>query len=248
MYKSNDFLRQLVLVLVTAALAFPLLAEEKEAGDELIRQNLQKTLPGLEVGEIASSPVPGLYEVVVGDSVVYATADGRYLLQGSLLDLVEQKNLTEPRMNGIKAEAIAKVSEENMVIFGPKDAKHTVTVFSDIDCGYCRKLHNEMDSYNEAGIRIRYLFYPRAGVNSESYKKAVSVWCADDRNQAMTTAKLGKPVEEKDCANPVQSHMQLGENVGVTGTPALVLENGKLIPGYIPANRLTAIIEQQSNP
>ena len=248
MYLINEFSRRLALVILAAALAFPSMAEEKEAGAEQVRENLKRTLPGMELGEIAPAAVPGLYEVVVGDSIVYATGDGRYLLQGNLLDLVEQKNLTEPRMNAIKAEAIAKVSEENMVIFGPKDAKHTVTVFSDIDCGYCRKLHNEMDSYNEAGIRIRYLFYPRAGVNSESYKKAVSVWCADDSNQAMTTAKLGKPVTEKECTNPVQSHMQLGENVGVTGTPALVLENGKLIPGYIPAARLSVILEQQSNP
>ena len=248
MYFMSKFIGKLTLTAVAAVLTFPSLAEEKAAGVEEVRKNLGTTLPGLEVGEVAPAPVPGLYEVVVGDTVVYATSDGRYLFQGSLLDLVEQKNLTEPRTNEIKAEAVAKVGEDNMVIFGPKDAKHTVTVFSDIDCGYCRKLHNEMDTYSEAGIRIRYLFYPRAGVNSESYQKAVSVWCADDRNKAMTTAKLGQPIENKECDNPVQNHMELGQSVGVTGTPALVLENGKLIPGYVPANRLSAIIDQELNP
>jgi thiol:disulfide interchange protein DsbC len=129
-----------------------------------------------------------------------------------------------------------------MVIFAPEEYDHTITVFTDIDCGYCRKLHNEIDAFMAEGIRVRYLFYPRAGLGSPSYQKAVSVWCADDRKQALTDAKAGEPLPEKSCENPVADHMALGEAMGVTGTPAILLENGQLVPGYVPAKRMAAIL------
>ena len=130
-----------------------------------------------------------------------------------------------------------------MVVFAGDKADHTVTVFTDIDCGYCRKLHSQIDEYEDEGIRVRYVFYPRAGVKSESYKEAVSVWCSEDRNKAMTEAKAGRLMEEKTCDNPVQSHMELGELLGISGTPAIVLDNGDLVPGYVPPKRLAAIIK-----
>jgi thiol:disulfide interchange protein DsbC len=129
------------------------------------------------------------------------------------------------------------------VIFAPDKPKHTVTVFTDIDCGYCRKLHREIDGYLKAGIRVRYLFFPRAGLGSESFNEAVSVWCAADRQQAMTDAKAGKPIEAKTCENPVIDHMQLGESLQISGTPAIVLESGDLVPGYVPAERLAAMLQ-----
>ncbi|MCP3869688.1 MAG: DsbC family protein [Gammaproteobacteria bacterium] len=230
--------------------AFPLsqvfAAEDQQSGTDKIRQNLTNLLPGLNVSDITPTPAPGLYEVLVGQRVLYVTGDGRYLIQGNLIDLKEKENLTEPRMNALKAKAVAEVGEDNMVIFGPKDAKHTITVFTDIDCGYCRKLHEEMEDYNREGIRIRYLFYPRAGLKSASYRKAVSVWCADDRNVAMTRSKAGEELEDRKCTNPVQAHYELGDQVGVRGTPALVLESGKMIPGYVPPERLSAILNQSN--
>jgi len=135
-----------------------------------------------------------------------------------------------------------------MLIFAPKDYKYTVTVFTDIDCGYCRKLHAEIDQYNAKGIRVRYLMFPRAGVGSPSYQKAVNVWCADDRNQALTRSKAGETLEEKQCKNPVADEYALGQMVGVTGTPAIFLADGELVPGYVPADRMESILKEKAQP
>jgi len=118
-------------------------------------------------------------------------------------------------------------------------------VFTDIDCGYCRKLHADMDKYNAQGIRVRYLFYPRAGLRSESYRKAVSVWCADDRKAAMTAAKTGRPLPARSCVNPVADQYNLGRQLGVRGTPALVLEDGEIIPGYVPPDKLRTMLDDR---
>ena len=229
-------------ILLGLLLAVPLLAAGAPDQRQL-RSGLERLLPGLEVGEIRAAPVEGLYEVVLGSRIVYVSGDGRYLLQGPLIDLAQQKNLTAPRLRQMKAEVVASLDESRMVIFGPEDARHTITVFTDIDCGYCRKLHSEIDQYTGRGIRVRYLFYPRAGVGSSSYDKAVSVWCADDRKRAMTLAKAGKPIEQRDCPNPVKEDLALGERMGVNGTPAILLQNGEMIPGYVPAERLLRILE-----
>ena len=246
MIYSNRFLAFWAVFLMAVFPVSQVMAEEKEAsGVQKVRQNLTEMLPGLTIGDINPTPAAGLYEVMAGQRIIYVTEDGRYLVQGSLIDLKEKKNLTEPRLNGIKANAVAAVGEDNMVIFGPEDAKHTITVFTDIDCGYCRKLHSEMAGYNDEGIRIRYLFYPRAGLNSSSYRKAVTVWCSDDRKDAMTQSKSGVTLDEKDCVNPVSNHLELGEQLGVSGTPAMVLESGEMIPGYVPPKRLSALLEKK---
>ena len=155
------------------------------------------------------------------------------------------KDLTEARRNAVRLGALERVSEDDMVVFGPKTAPHTVTVFTDIDCGFCRRLHSEIGKYNANGIRIRYLFMPRTGKGSESYQKAVGVWCAKDRQQAMTDAKAGKDVPAQSCKNPVDSHMALADSMGLNGTPALILPDGELLPGYVPADRLKAVLEDQ---
>lgn len=221
------------------ALAVPALAGPKEA----IESRLAKVLPEYQVDSIGESVVPGVYEVTMGPQVIYMSADGRYMMQGRLIDLESREDLTEPRRAAARKSAVDKVGEDRMVIFAPKDYKHTVTVFTDIDCGYCRKLHGEIDKYQDAGIRVRYVFFPRAGVGSESYKEAVSVWCADDRQKAMTDAKAGRPVEAKTCDNPVADHLELGQQLSISGTPAIVLENGDLLPGYVPADRLAAALK-----
>lgn len=214
-------------------------------GAEQVRQSLEKLLPGVTLDSIEESPVPGLYEVVVGPRVVYVSGDGRYLLQGSIIDVHTRTNITEVKQAEAKKAAMAQVSEDSMIVFSPKDYKHTMTVFTDIDCGYCRKLHQEMEDYNKEGIRVRYLFYPRAGVGSPSFQKAVNVWCAQDRHKAMTAAKAGEDVEVNNCENPVRTHLQLGEAMGVTGTPAIVLDSGEMLPGYIPAKRMGAYLNQR---
>ena len=136
------------------------------------------------------------------------------------------------------------MGEDSMIIFGKDTLKHTVTVFTDIDCGYCRKLHNEIKKYNKLGIRIRYMFYPRAGIGSDSFKKAEAVWCSKDRAKALTQAKNGIKVTSKKCDNLVAQHYAMGNLIGIRGTPALVLEDGSVVPGYIPAARLSAGLNQ----
>ena len=153
--------------------------------------------------------------------------------------------ITENRLSELKVAALAAVGEDQMIIYGPEDAKDTVTVFTDIDCGFCRKLHSEMAKYNDEGIRIRYLFYPRAGIGSESYNKAVSVWCAEDRKAAMDKAKAGGEVERKTCENPVEAHYELGQTMRLSGTPALILEDGEMVPGFVPPDKLRKALDQR---
>ena len=156
------------------------------------------------------------------------------------------ENVTQPLRSKVRMDAINNLGEDSMIVFSPEKVKHTITVFTDIDCGYCRKLHNEMAEYNKHGIEVRYMAYPRAGIDSDSYKKAVSVWCAEDRKAAMTRAKNGDSVTEKNCDNPVAEQFKLGSMMGVRGTPALVLENGQIAPGYIPAARLAGILNNKN--
>lgn len=232
-----------VALLSTAALAAE--ATTPAGPEQRIRNSLAVLLPNVQPDSIAATPVPGLYEVVFGPRLIYMSEDGRFLLQGSMIDLEKRENLTEPRLAAAKAKAIEAVGEENMLIFGPDKPQHTVTVFTDIDCGYCRKLHSEVAKYNADGIRIRYLFYPRTGENSPSFDKAVSVWCSDDRKAALTEAKAGKDLPKLTCPNPVAQHLALGRLFGLQGTPALVLEDGDVIPGYVPADRLKLMLDQR---
>ena len=243
----NRVTRRVVLMGALLAVAFSFGGTQAAEDDATakVRQNLSAHLPDTNFGEITATPIPGLYEVVIGHQLAYVSENGRYLLQGTLFDVEQRRDLTEPRVDAIKSKVITSLNEETMVIFAPEKSKYNVTVFTDIDCGYCRKLHSEIDQYMAQGIRIRYLFYPRAGVGSSSYHKAVSVWCADDRKAAMTAAKSGQEIEKRECDNPVQTDMALGEEMGVSGTPALVLDNGKMIPGYVPADRLSAILQRQ---
>ena len=210
-----------------------------------IRKAVALLMPGIEPDSIVKTPVEGLYEVAVGPRVFYISADGRYLVRGHIFDVETRRNLTEEKTTKAKQKAIADIGEQKMVVFSPEKYDHTVTVFTDIDCGYCRKLHNEMDGYHDNGIRVRYMFFPRAGVGSDSYQKAVSVWCADDRNEAMTQAKQGRPLPEKQCENPVREELLLGRLLGVNGTPAIFLESGEMIPGYVPPDKLKAILKDR---
>lgn len=238
-------IKKTLLALCALVLAGSALAEVDQATDERIRNSLQVLLPGLRPDGLRATPVDDLYEVTFGTRVVYVTGDGRYLLQGKLIDLETRTEITEKRLTELKMAAMAQVGEDQMIIYGPDDADYTVTVFTDIDCGFCRKLHADMDKYNAAGIRIRYLFYPRAGIGSESYDKAVSVWCADDRKAAMNAAKAGQPIAMKTCENPVAEHHALGQAMRLQGTPALVLEDGEMLPGYVPADKLRRLLDQR---
>jgi thiol:disulfide interchange protein DsbC len=238
-------LRKIALGLALA-LAGGIVAADDAAVTAKISDALAKITGGKTPDSVSESPIPGLYEVLYGPSLFYVSGDGRYVLDGTLLDMVEQKNLSEPKMAAARLRTVDKVGEDHMIIFAPKETKHTITVFTDIDCGYCRKLHSQIKEINGLGIRVRYLMYPRAGVGSPSFKKAVSVWCAADRNEALTEAKAGKEIPEKSCDNPVKEHMAVVEELGVRGTPAIVTETGAMLPGYVPPDRLFAYLEAET--
>ncbi len=211
---------------------------------ERVRVNLTTLLPDSKVDSVRSTPVPGLFEVVLGPRIAYITGDGRFLIQGELIDLELRKSLTMPRLQELKLASVAALGEAKMLVYEPEEVKHTVTIFTDIDCAFCRKLHKNMENYLSRGIKIRYLLFPRAGRNSASYIKAVSVWCADDQKQAMTQAKVGQSVETAYCQHPIQEHMEVGTQMGVTGTPAMLLDTGDLLPSYLPADQLSAVLER----
>jgi|GEM_PF-87075 len=193
---------------------------------------------------IVNAPIHGLYEATIESEVIYVSADGHYVIMGDIRDANTGRNLTEDKRDGIRKEAMAAVKESDMVVFAPAtEVKGTLNVFTDVDCGYCAKFHLEaVKKLNEAGIKVRYLAFPRAGKNSETYHKMVSVWCAKDRQIAMTDAKAGRAVTPATCDNPIAQQYDLGKQIGVTGTPALVLSSGELIPGFVPPERLIPYI------
>lgn len=203
-----------------------------------VRAALAKQLPDAKVEEIRPSPVSGVYEVVVDNRLYYVSADGRYLLTGDVVDMQSRKNMSTEKREQLLLKSIDAIGEQNMVVIGPKKARRTVTVFTDVDCPYCAKLHLEVPALNKGGVRVRYLFFPRAGIGSESYQRSVAVWCAKDRAEAMGIAKAGGKLPMKSCANPVAEHYELGQTIGVQGTPTLILDDGKIIPGYVPAAKL----------
>jgi thiol:disulfide interchange protein DsbC len=230
--------RLLPFVLSVCLIAPAALAEAEKA---LSKADLAALFPGIEEADVKDSPLDGVYEVAVGAQVAYVSKDGRYLLRGDLIDLEDNANLTEQRRNSARADILDSVDRDEMIIFAPEDPKHVITVFTDIDCGYCRRFHREMEQLNALGIEVRYLFYPRSGPGTESWKKANSVWCAPDRQEAMTAAKNGADMPPRNCGvTPVQAQYDLGGMVGLRGTPAVFAENGEMLGGYLPAAALSA--------
>ncbi len=206
---------------------------------EVIKAKLAESFPAHTPDSVSKSPAEGLYEAVYGTQVIYVTEDARYVIQGAVMDLDDGKrDITEVASSRARQKYMTQINEQESIAFGAEKSKHTITVFTDIDCGYCRKLHNEMDQYASYGIKVNYLLFPRNGITSPSYAKAVSVWCSDDRAKALTRAKSGEELPAGNCDNPVASHFELGQKIGVTGTPAILTAGGELMPGYIPAKQL----------
>ncbi len=215
-----------------------------------VRARVVAKLPGAQPSDVAVSPIPGVYEVTMGGLIAYVSADGKYLLSGNVYDLDTQVNLTAARRNSARAKALNAMSESNMIVFGPANAKMTVTVFTDIDCGYCRKFHGQIAEINKAGVRVRYLMYPRTGPATESWDKAEQVWCATDRREALTRAKKGEAIKGKACGDAaIKKQYELGSDLGVEGTPAVFTQNGDYIGGFLtPAELVQAIQESAKTP
>ena len=218
------------------ALPVALAAAEDDAAElERVRAKVSGTFEEIEPEHVRPSPVDGWYTIRKGAIIAYISSDGRYLLQGDLIDLDEEVNLSERDRNEARLEMLAAIPEKNMIVFSPENPRFSVTVFTDIDCTYCRRFHSQIDEYMAQGIEVRYLLYPRNGPSAESWAKAEKVWCADDRNEALTLAKLDREFETHNCdASIVHSHYATGQDVGLRGTPAIVLQDGTLVSGYLP--------------
>jgi thiol:disulfide interchange protein DsbC len=219
-----------------------LLATSVSADETQIRKNLGQAMPGLQLASVEASEIKGIFSVttISGESL-FVSADGKHFLTGDMYSAEKGKivNLSEKRRESGRMKQIASVTDEEKIVFPAKgETKAKIAVFTDIDCGYCRKLHREIPALNEMGVEVSYLAYPRAGIGSPSYGKYVSAWCADDKLEAMTAAKNGKSIPEKSCSNPVKNQYMLGQAMGISGTPAIVLEDGRLIPGYMDAQKL----------
>jgi len=209
-----------------------------------VRARVVSKLHGATPDDVAFSPVPGLYEVTMGGLIAYVSSDGKYLISGNVYDLETQQNLTATRRNSARSKALAAVSESQMIVFGPPNPKMTVTVFTDIDCGFCRKFHSQIADLNKAGVRVRYMMFPRTGPGTESWKKAEQVWCAADRRDALTRAKRGETVKSKDCGDAaIKTQYEMGSDLGVEGTPAIFTQNGDYIGGFLTPEELVQSVQ-----
>ena len=211
------------------------------------RAALVKLLPaGTKPEDLKASPIPDIYEFTQGADVSYITSDGKYYFDGNIYDMATRANLTETVRAHARMALLSAVPESEMLVFSPKNPLYTITVFTDVDCQYCRKLHSDMAELNKLGVRVRYLFFPRTGPNTESWRKAEVVWCSADRNDALTRAKAGAQLDmNKTCGpTPVAREYALGQSIGVRGTPAIVTENGDFINGYMPPRDLVQAIKQ----
>jgi thiol:disulfide interchange protein DsbC len=208
-----------------------------------VRDTVSEQFAEIDPQEIFESPIEGWYTIRKGAIIAYISADGRYLLQGDMIDLQDNTNLTEQARNDARVVMLAAVPDEDLIIFSPDKVQHSVSIFTDIDCTFCRRLHAQIDDYMDQGIEIRYFLYPRNGPTSPSWAKAENVWCADNRNEALTLAKLDKEYSTHTCdSSIVSNHYLIGQDVGLRGTPAIVLDDGTLFSGYLPPDQLKEAI------
>jgi thiol:disulfide interchange protein DsbC len=242
---STAFLRASLALALLSVLGVSVAQAADSAPDAAARKALQELVPKAKVDKVEAAPLPGYRQVIVGGQLVYVSDDGRYLLQGTLYDAQAKRDLTAARMAVDAKAKVDAVPASKRIVF-PADggkAKYKVTVFTDIDCGYCRKLHSQIAEYNKRGIEVDYLFFPRSGIGSPSYDKAVSVWCAKDRNAAFTAAKGGKNPAPLKCDNPVAEEFTLGTQVGVDGTPTIFAPDGTKLGGYLPPEEMLAKLQ-----
>lgn len=233
-----------VLALCSVAAAS---AADDDAKLAAVQEKVTGMFEAIEPENVSKSPVNGWYTVQKGSIVAYISDDGRYLLQGDLIDLDRQINLSEVSRNNARRELVAALQDDEAILFSPSDVKHSVTVFTDIDCSYCRKLHAQIDGYLEHGIEVRYVLYPRNGPASRAWGTSEDVWCSRDRGEALTAAKLDRQFQTSKCdTSMVSTHYMLGKDIGLSGTPAIVFEDGTLVGGYLPPAALASRLEGTS--
>lgn len=236
-------MRKLLIIMMLMAVQLPFsFALAAKSADQKVLDKLKQARPDFQFGSVSVTPVKGIYKAnIINGPTIYITADGGHFFAGDFFQVGSNEivNLGELEMEKDRVDALATLKNDDMIIFAPAKTKAYVYVFTDVDCYYCQKLHQEVPALNELGIEVRYLAYPRAGVGSPSYRKIASAWCADDPNESLTQLKAGGELADNVCEpNPVASQYALGGKLGVTGTPALVTSTGQLLPGYMPADKL----------
>ena len=214
------------------------------ADEAAVRKGIAMLAPQAKIERLRAAPIAGLTEVAVDGQLLYVTNDGKYLVSGNIIQIAGKVDLTEQTHSAMRRDLFKSITPAQTIVFAPAHPKYTVTVFTDVDCTYCRKLHAQIADYNSQGIAVRYLFFPRTGIGSDSYNKAVSVWCAADRHRALTDAKLGYPVAPKNCSNPVTMDFDLGRRVGVEGTPAVYTADGVQLGGYVTPVQMRQALEK----
>ena len=244
--KFSRFFTPLLLAGIVGLFTGTAAAQQDSTAEQQLREALTEMAPDLPITSIQESVLPGIYELISGAQLYYLSPNGRFMLEGSIIDLQEQVNVSDQRRGMLQLALIETMPEEQMVVFNnkSKDADRWITVFTDTDCGFCQKLHREIDEITDANIRVRYLAFPRAGMESASARELESVWCADDPEAAMTAAKSGGTVAPATCENPIQAHVDLARQVELRGTPLIYLDNGTKIPGYRPASDLIRMINE----
>ena len=233
-------------ITLSAALFFsPFQATAQDVSLELqkVRETVSGKFAGINPQDVFESEVDGWYTVRQGAIIAYISGDGRYLFQGDLIDLENSVNLSEESRNESRAIMMSEISDEQLIVFTPEVVRHSISVFTDIDCTYCRRLHSQIEEYMAEGIEVRYFLYPRSGPESPSWTKAEEVWCAEDQNSALTLAKLDQKFDTASCdTSIINTHYSMGQDVGLSGTPAIVLEDGTLFSGYLPPKQLSEAI------
>jgi len=220
-------------------------AAPADTPDGRARQAVQQLNPQLTVDYVGEAPLPGFREVIVGGQLVYISDDGRFLVQGTVVDIATQQELTQSSgaLSTYRQQLLGSAEKSQRIVFAPPNPDYTISVFTDIECGYCRKMHGEIAEYNRLGIAVEYLAFPRMGPGSQDHTDMISVWCAPDRRRAMTEAKAGKPVMARTCTSSVDMHYNLGLRLGVTGTPAIFAPNGTQLGGYVPPAQLREALD-----
>ena len=237
---------RLFTTLITGSLLAVSMTAVAENDYSAAEERIRTLAPNVESIAISETPIEGVLMVQIAGDIVYMTTDGKFLIQGRVVNMDTREDLTESAKSEVRQELLAGVDTAKQITFSPENPDYELMVFTDIDCGYCRKLHAQIEGYNENGIAIRYMAFPRAGNGSRSYEKAVSVWCADDQQEAMTQAKLGGEPDPAQCENPIAEQYQLGMALGVTGTPAILTSDGTLIPGYVPPEQLRERLDKMA--
>lgn len=247
--RTEHILSKLVFTSVLCAAMFTaIIAKASDEAEQLetVRANIVLNLSDIPVDHLAATQVPGIYEIISEGQVYYVDSTATFLFDGSLVDLKERKNLTELSMVAQNLRYIDAIGEENMLIYSSdtKQPTRSMSVFTDLDCPFCQRLHSELDVLLDAGVSVRYLLFPRAGLNTQAHKNLESVWCASDRHAALTTAKRGELAPQASCDNPITEHVALARQLGLTATPMIYLDDGQRINGYLDAHTLLEVFDE----